>query len=914
MKNKDYYLTVFLGIVLIGVFNPVMAGSTSIVTYGDNEEEIDVNWGIQHSDDEGSVLAILTDPDSPLSTRKTCVERLEDIGTSYSLSTIEAIAQDTSEDPAIQKAASLVLWKIRYRDDIDHGGTGEDLLLSIIDLYKIINIDKTVDFETGPVPFTPRDDGGNWCVDAGSYGQLVVDWNNHLSFLNDPMAEDGVIDVRVNFNGDYNTLLLCFGLDNAGNNGYALMAYCYYGGYPSIGICYLSLYKLKNGDVDWGNLLGSVNINNVDVYGWHNMHIELAGDSITANMDGTLLPASDASPRGVKIALGTYGIYNDLTRFDDVRIQYSKVEKDFSDITKTPEVITWAMGALGDMGSQNAAPYLNKFMTDAEYVPYMAYFKQIAQESLDKISFINSFPVGTEIMTIIQQGLTHPELCVRLWALNELVKQNPPDLIQQLQTLLDNAQNNGDYEFAYAIEPILEEEIAKSNCVALDIVSPQDGVTVESPYIEIMYYNNGEPCHETRDLVPGPNTLTITVQDINGCPVSQSITVNCSYCSVPPVLSPIGDKQAYVGQPISFTITATDPDPGIANLLYDIEELPDEMNFDYTTHTFSWTPTGLDIGDHVVKFKVDDGYGLTDEEDVTITVTNPNEIFNLVGSFTGKGVWLRNDNGTWANIHGLNPRSMTRGDLNGDGKDEIIIDFGTPHGIWVRYGDGTWSNIHGLSPKSMVTGDMNGDNKEELVIDFGAPYGIWVYDNGSWSNLHGMSCESMVTGDLNGDGKDEIIINFGIPHGIWVRYGDGTWSNIHGLSPKSMVTGDMNGDNKEELVIDFGTPYGIWVYDNGSWSNLHGMSCVSMVTGDLNGDGKDEIIIDFGAPHGVWVRYGDGTWSNINGLSPKSMVTGDINGNNKEEVVFDFDAKGIWVRHDDGTLENIFGLSPELII
>ncbi len=39
-------------------------------------------------------------------------------------------------------------------------------------------------------------------------------------------------------------------------------------------------------------------------------------------------------------------------------------------------------------------------------------------------------------------------------------------------------------------------------------------------------------------------------------------------------------------------------------------------------------------------------------------------------------------------------RIMVTGDMDGNGKDEVIIDFGSPYGIWVRYNNSSWSKLH----------------------------------------------------------------------------------------------------------------------------------------------------------------------------------------------------------------------------
>jgi hypothetical protein len=89
-----------------------------------------------------------------------------------------------------------------------------------------------------------------------------------------------------------------------------------------------------------------------------------------------------------------------------------------------------------------------------------------------------------------------------------------------------------------------------------------------------------------------------------------------------------GSSIAYTGENISFTIEATDPDSD--PLLYAASSLPEGASFDIDTLTFSWTPRYDQAGVYTVHFEVSDGE-LTDAEDVTITVVQLNEDWDING-------------------------------------------------------------------------------------------------------------------------------------------------------------------------------------------------------------------------------------------------------------------------------------------
>jgi len=288
-----------------------------------------------------------------------------------------------------------------------------------------------------------------------------------------------------------------------------------------------------------------------------------------------------------------------------------------SDVTKTPEVIAWAIELLGNMGSLNAVPYLEALIAATEHTPFLEYLQEKAQEGLTKINFITNTAPEDQI----DLGLEHSQLCVRKWALRALVEEDPPDLLDRLNLLLAQAQTNQDDEFASYIAETIQETTKKTKYPPIEFLCPPDAITLKTAYAQIMGYTFGEPFCDTIELVDGWNTYTKTVTDEDGNLFSESITIY--HANEPPVLEPIGNQEILVGETLTFTISAADPDD--ADLLYFAFELPGEASFDDQAQGFSWTPDYADLGPHTVTFMAWDCYGLIDEEAITITVNNTNQ-------------------------------------------------------------------------------------------------------------------------------------------------------------------------------------------------------------------------------------------------------------------------------------------------
>jgi hypothetical protein len=125
----------------------------------------------------------------------------------------------------------------------------------------------------------------------------------------------------------------------------------------------------------------------------------------------------------------------------------------------------------------------------------------------------------------------------------------------------------------------------------------------------------------------GEHTATFTVTD-DGDPIKsdlETITITVNDVNCAPVLDSIGEKPAYEGELLQFTVTASDPDDDA--LTFTASNLPQGASFNSVTHTFTWTPDFDDTGNYDVVFTVtDDGTPHeSDSEKITISVGDVNQ-------------------------------------------------------------------------------------------------------------------------------------------------------------------------------------------------------------------------------------------------------------------------------------------------
>ncbi len=92
-----------------------------------------------------------------------------------------------------------------------------------------------------------------------------------------------------------------------------------------------------------------------------------------------------------------------------------------------------------------------------------------------------------------------------------------------------------------------------------------------------------------------------------------------------PMFDSIDDAELQENQNITFTVNATDDDGDPVQ--YGIRDLPTGASFDSLgSKQFSWTPSYLQSGKHIIHFMAWDGNGGFDDEPVTIDVTNVNRM------------------------------------------------------------------------------------------------------------------------------------------------------------------------------------------------------------------------------------------------------------------------------------------------
>jgi hypothetical protein len=302
------------------------------------------------------------------------------------------------------------------------------------------------------------------------------------------------------------------------------------------------------------------------------------------------------------------------------------------------------------------------------------------------------------------------------------------------------------------------------------------------------------------------------------------------------------------------------------------------------------------------RFRYVFGMGAYPNNDGQLELANMNKLFEQTVS------------AGWAEYNALSGATrIATGDIDGDGKHEIVIGFakagsGLPGGRFqildddfshLAWGQVDWADYNTKNGETRpAVGDVDGDGKAEIFIGLGTEGGgslqIFSYAGGSlqslgWTDVNWPGHTWPAMGDIDGDGRAELVIGLGTGGTFLIKKGFDKTLLAAGQDPWQMelqgdlswrdyatqvgetrpALGDLNGDGTQEIAIGL-APYGggyIEVFDyrlasilsmaqlTVGWNQYNDFNGETrLAIGDIDGDQRGEIIAGLGEGGGGYAE------------------------------------------------------------
>jgi hypothetical protein len=280
---------------------------------------------------------------------------------------------------------------------------------------------------------------------------------------------------------------------------------------------------------------------------------------------------------------------------------------------------------------------------------------------------------------------------------------------------------------------------------------------------------------------------------------------------------------------------------------------------------------------------------------------------------------------------GNGPERMAAGDLDNDGKPDLVVANAASNTVTVFRNVSTLGSLSFVTaqtlvvptPHQVVIADIDGDGKSDLIVTSNSGRRVSVFRHVSDPNTIAFDSKTdlategylnqLAIADIDGDGKPDILVPITDTSNLWIYQNTSSQGTVGaqavppfatGTSPEGIAVGNLKGDNRPDILVPSvptntlavftntrspGSPFSLSRQD---WPTGAGPGAVAV--GDLNHDGLTDVIVANGSANTITIFRNTSSNEVIDltaqadlatGLGPINVVLGDVDGDGWLDIV-----------------------------